>query len=211
VNGIGPKRQRRKKKQEEGKRRHHRLGQIHVPHRLVITPQRRLPLRRRDEAKRTGLRLAIVRPRAAEKLALPFHDPVAEVVLVDGLARGRVLCQGRCVRVMAGEPVRRRFPGRPVVFRVKDRRLLPEAPLHLQGNNFATPVRKRLGQDIGHPRPNRVTADRLLVGERAEFQFHRAPEVIQSRRLRRGVVKKEYRRVRVGIRQGLEPRSLALS
>ena len=53
-------------------------------------------------------------------------------MLVDGFARSRVLCQRRRIRVMSGEPVGRQSLGRPVVFRVEDRRLLPEATLHLQ-------------------------------------------------------------------------------
>ena len=149
-----------------------RLGEIHVPHHLVITPQRKLPLGWRYEAKSTGLRLAIVRPRTAEKLTLPFHDPVAEVMLLDGFARGRVFCQRRRIRVMPGKPIRGWFLGWAVIFGVKDRCLLPEAPLHFQGNDFATPIGECIGQDFGNPGPNRVPADRLLVGERAEFQLH---------------------------------------
>ena len=161
-----------------------RFCEIHLAHRLEITPQCRLTRCRRDESKGPRLREMVAGPRAAKELAFPCYDAVPEVVLVDGSGGGRVLCQGSRVRIVAGESIRRRFPSRPVIFRVEDRRFLPEAPLDFQGNDFATPVRKRIGQDLGNPRPNGVPANRLLIGERAELQLHRAFEVLEARRLR---------------------------
>ena len=69
----------------------------------------------------------------------------------------------RRVRVVPGEPIGRWFPSRPVIFRVEDRRFLPEAPLDFQGHNFASPVGKCLGENIGDPRPHRMATNRLLV------------------------------------------------
>src|SRR5262245_33032842 len=103
----------------------------------------------------------------------------------------------RCrVRVMAREPIGSRLLGRPVVLGVEDGRLLPETSLHFQSYHFAAPVGEGRRESVYHPRPYRVTADRLLVGERAELELHRPLEVLKPRRLGRGVVEQEYRRVR---------------
>ncbi len=117
---------------------------------------------------------AYLSPRTAEKLALPPHDPPAKLVQVDGFAGGWVVRQRRRVGVVAGKTVRSRLPGRPVVLRVEDRRLLPEAPLDFERHDLAPPVGERRGQYFSHPRPDRVAADRLLVGEGTELQLHRA-------------------------------------
>ena len=63
--------------------------------------------------------------------------------------------------------------GWSVVLGVEDRRLLPEAPLHLQGDDLAAPIGKRHGENVRDPRPHGVTADRLLVRQRAELDLHR--------------------------------------
>lgn len=61
------------------------------------------------------------RPRTAEELSLPFYGSAAKIVLVDGLARSRVLCLPRRLGIVPGEPVRCRSLGRQVVLRVEDR------------------------------------------------------------------------------------------
>ena len=100
-----------------------RIREIHVPHRLVITPQCRQTRCRWDEAKGPRLREVIVGPRTAKELSLPRYDPVPDVMLVDCPARGWMPGQRRRVRVVAGEPVGRRLIGRPVILGVEDRRL----------------------------------------------------------------------------------------
>src|SRR6266404_21283 len=91
------------------------LREIHVPHRLVITPQCRQTRCRRDETKGPRLRKVVAGPRTAKELSLPRYNPVPEVMLVDRPPYGRMPGQRRRVRVVAGEPVGRRFLGRPVI------------------------------------------------------------------------------------------------
>jgi hypothetical protein len=115
------------------------------PYRLIITTQCGQPFVWRDQAKRARLGLDVVCPRTAKELALPGHDPIAKVMLVNGLARGWIICKRRRIRIMAGEPVRGRLVGGPKVFGVEDCCLLPEASFHFQGHDIALPVRKRIG------------------------------------------------------------------
>src|SRR5579871_514662 len=86
-----------------------RLREVHVPHRLVITPQRRQTRFWWDEAKCSRLRLAVVRPRTAKELSLPRYNPVPQFMKVDCLRCGWMAGQCRRVRVVAGELVRHRL------------------------------------------------------------------------------------------------------
>src|SRR5579871_547273 len=54
------------------------LGEIHVPHRLVISPQGRQAPWRRDQAEGARFGLLVVRPRTAEELRLPCYDLVPQ-------------------------------------------------------------------------------------------------------------------------------------
>jgi len=83
----------------------------------------------------------------------------------------------------AGSVRCRTVAGSNRVFGVKDGRLLPKAPLHLQGDDFTTPIRECIRQNFDNPRPYWVSADWLLVGEGAEFQLYRALELVESGRL----------------------------
>jgi hypothetical protein len=128
--------------------------------------------------------VAVVGPRTAKELALPFDNAIAKLMLVDGTAGGGVLGQRCGIRVMAREPVRCWLLSWPVVFRVEEGCLFPEAAFDFQGNNVTAPISKRIRQDFGNPRPDRMPANWLLVGERTEFQFDRAFEVVESSWLR---------------------------
>src|SRR5205823_3535320 len=113
-----------------------RLQEVHVSHRLVITPKGRESLRRRDQAKCPWPGEIVSGPRAAEELTFPRHGPIPEVMLFECSPGSGMASQCRCIRVMAREPVGRRFINWAMVLGVKNRHLLPEAPLGLQSHDL---------------------------------------------------------------------------
>lgn len=54
-----------------------RVGEIHVPHCLIIPAEGGQTLRWWNESKCAGFCLLVIRPRTAEKLAFPLHDAIA--------------------------------------------------------------------------------------------------------------------------------------
>lgn len=96
------------------------LREVHVPHRLVITPKCRQTRCRWDEEDRSRLRVLVVCPRSAEELSLPPRNPVPEVMIVDCPAHGRMPGQRRCIRVVARESIRRRLIGWESTHSLKD-------------------------------------------------------------------------------------------
>ena len=184
-----------------------RFGEVHVPHRLVIAPQRQAAFAAGTRRKVPGF-AGRSSPTHCRRTDSSMHDPVAEVVLVDCLAR--VGCWPAPPYPRSGGRTGRAWVSRPAGgTRCGGSSPSPRSSAPLPAPRLRTASREMLGEDIGHPRADRVAAGRLLVGERAEFQLHRAFQVIEPGRLRRWVVEQEDRRVGAGVRQKLEPRRLS--
>src|SRR2546422_8635965 len=106
---------------------------------------------------------------------------------------------------MPGESVRHRFFGGTVVLDVKNRRLLPERPLHVESGDFAVPIVEHLAKRVSDPRSYWMPSCRLLIRQRSEFELHRTLEVLKTLWLYRRVAKQQHGRVGRRVGQEFKP------
>jgi len=78
---------------------------------------------------------------------------------------------------------------RAVELRVQDRRFLPESALQRERGDLALPVAEERWKSVGDQRTDRVAPSRLLIGQRAEFEFDLALDIGKTGVLLRGIAK----------------------
>ena len=98
-----------------------------------------------------------------------------------------------------------------MVLRMENCRLLPERSMHIECDDAALPVGKRIGKDVRNPRSDRMSFRGPLLTERAELELHRACQVLEPRGLRRWVSKENDWRLGSRIDGELQPRLLSRS